>query len=213
MMAAARIGRVVLIILAVLIGGALLAAGCVYRGYVRVVTMDEGVKQQWGQVENQLQRRYDLIPSLVETVRGVATQEQALINSVTEARKTYFQPGASVAQKAAAAGAVESVLSRLLMLQETYPQLRSNESFLKLQDQIEGTENRLATERGRYNDAVGALNAYIRGPLGRFYAGWAGVEKAEYFKPPEEVKAVPKVDFSGLGRSSTPAATATAPAR
>lgn len=164
-------------------------------GYNKAITMDEQVRSSWAQVENQLQRRYDLIPNVVETVKGVAKQEEKIFLGIAEARKAYFQ-AKSIGAKAKAAGTLESALSRLLMLQENYPALRSNESFLKLQDQLEGTENRLSVERMRYNEAVRRLNTYTRTFFGRFYCGFAGVEGAQYFEIEEEVRENPKVDFS-----------------
>jgi len=180
-------------ILGVLIVLFLLAVG----QYNKAVSMDEAVKSQWAQVENQLQRRYDLIPNLVETVKGFAAQEKTVFLGVAEARKAYFQAsqGASVAEKAKAAGQVEGALSRLLLLQEKYPELKSNENFLKLQDSLEGTENRIAVERMRYNESVKQLNTYTRRFFGRMFAAWAGVEKAEYFEVPEAAKAAPQVKF------------------
>lgn len=180
-------------ILGVLIVLFLLAVG----QYNKAVSMDEAVKSQWAQVENQLQRRYDLIPNLVETVKGFAAQEKTVFLGVAEARKAYFQAsqGASVAEKAKAAGQVEGALSRLLLLQEKYPELKSNENFMKLQDSLEGTENRIAVERMRYNESVKQLNTYTRRFFGRMFAAWAGVEKAEYFEVPEAAKAAPQVKF------------------
>ena len=183
-----------LIALAVVIGAIFLGGGCVYSGYNRAVTLDEAVKGRWAQVENQLQRRFELIPNLVQTVKGVAAQEEKIYLGVAEARKAYFQAG-TVGQKAAAAGTFESALSRLLVLREAYPQLKSNQSFLKLQDQLEGTENRLAVERKRYNDAVREVNTFRRRLLGRLYAGLAGVEQAQYFEVAEEARTAPKVKF------------------
>ena len=189
------IGKVLLIILLAFVGGIVIVGGCVYSGYNRAITLDEEVQAAWAQVDNQLQRRFELIPNLVETVKGFAAQEEKIFLGVAEARKSYFQAN-TVGQKAKAAGMFESALSRLLVLRETYPQLKSNESFLKLQDSLEGTENRLAVERKRYNDSVKRLNTFSRKLLGRLYASLAGVEKAEYFEVAEEVKAAPKVDFS-----------------
>lgn len=186
--------RIVLAVLGVLVVALLLTGGCIYSGYNQAITLDEAVKSQWAQVENQLQRRYELIPNLVETVKGVAGQEEKIFLGVAEARKAYFQAG-SVQEKARAAGGLETALSRLLLLREAYPQLRSNESFLKLQDQLEGTENRLAVERKRYNDSVRALNTFTRKLLGRFYAGLAGVGPAEYFEIEEAARTAPKVEF------------------
>jgi LemA protein len=181
--------------LAAVIGVALIAILFVVSGYNRAVTLDEGVSSQWAQVENQLQRRYDLIPNLVETVKGVAGQEEKIFLQLAEARKAYVQAG-TVAAKAQAAGGVESALARLLVLPENYPQLRSSEAFMKLQDQLEGTENRLSVERMRYNEAVRELNTYTRQLGGRFFSSLAGVGPAEYFEIAEAAKEVPKVDFS-----------------
>ena len=141
-----KAGRVVLITLAVIVAVLVIVSGAIYSGYNRAVSLDEGVKSGWAQVENQLQRRFELIPNVIETVKGVAAQEQKIFLGVAEARKAYFQAN-SIGQKARAAGVLESALGRLLVLREAYPQLKSNESFLKLQDQLEGTENRLAVER------------------------------------------------------------------
>jgi len=186
--------RILLIVVGVVVGFFLLAGGCVYSGYNQVITYDEAVKSQWAQVENQLQRRFELIPNLVETVKGVAKQEQKIFLGVAEARKAYFQAN-TINEKARAAGGLEGALSRLLLLREAYPQLKSDQSFLKLQDQLEGTENRLSVERKRYNDAVRELNTYIRKLLGRFYASLAGIEQAEYFEIQEAARATPQVKF------------------
>lgn len=186
--------RMLLIILGGILVTVLMAGGCVYSGYNQAITYDEEVKSGWAQVENQLQRRFELIPNLVETVKGVAGQEEKIFLGVAEARESYFQ-AKSIGDKARAAGGMESALSRLLVLREAYPQLKSNESFLKLQDQLEGTENRLSVERKRYNDAVKVLNTFTRKLLGRIYAGLAGVEKAEYFEIEEAARSTPKVKF------------------
>jgi len=187
-------GRILLITFGIILGLLLLTGGCVYSGYNHVIALDEAVKSRWAQVENQLQRRFDLIPNLIETVKGVAKQEQKIFLGVAEARKSYFQ-AQSIGAKAKAAGTLENALSRLLVLRETYPQLKSDQSFLKLQDQLEGTENRLSVERKRYNDAVRAMNTYTRQLLGRFYASLAGVEQAEYFQIEETARAAPQVKF------------------
>ncbi|NIA21754.1 MAG: LemA family protein [Anaerolineaceae bacterium] len=185
-------GCIIGVIVVVVIG--LIMAGVIVSGYNKAVRLDEGVTNRWAQVENQLKRRFDLIPNLVETVKGYAKHEKGIIENVAEARTKYFQAG-SVAQKAAAAGTFERALSRLLMLQERYPDLKANESFLKLQDELAGTENRIAVERMRYNEAVRAVNTYRREFLGRFFCSWAGVQQAEYFKIPEAEKETPKVKF------------------
>ena len=175
---------------------ALLIGGCGVSGYNQVITMDEEVEAAWAQVETQLQRRYDMIPNLVQTVQGVADQEKSVFLGVAEARSRFTQAD-GVNEKAAAASMLESALGRLIAVREAYPELKSNESFLKLQDQLEGTENRLAVERRRYNEAARDLNAYARGIPGRFWASLAGVEQAEYFEVSSEAaNAPPPVSFS-----------------
>ena len=191
-----RFVKILMLLFGASVLGVLVVGGCVYSGYNNAVTLDEEVKSRWAQVENQLQRRYELIPNLVETVKGVAGQEEKIFLGIAKSREAYFQ-AKTVPQKAKAASGLESVLSRLLVLKETYPELRSNESFLKLQDTLEGTENRVAVERKRYNDSVRILNAFTRKLLGRFYSSLAGVQGAEYFEISEEAKTAPKVDFSG----------------
>jgi LemA protein len=192
--------RVLVVLIGVVVailGMALIAGGCVYSGYKQAVGLDEQVKSNWAQVENQLQRRYDLIPNLVETVKGVTGQEQKVFLGIAEARKAYFQADrGNIEARSQAANQVESALSRLLVLTETYPQLRSSESFQKLQDELAGTENRMSVERKRYNDSVRELNTFTRQPLGGFYARLAGVQKAQYFEVQQEAKTAPKVDFS-----------------
>jgi LemA protein len=167
-------------------------SGC---GYNTTIELDEQVKSQWAQIEVQLKRRYDLIPNLVETVQGYAAHEKELFTAIADARKAYFSAPTQADQVKAANG-LEGVLSRLLMLKETYPQLKANESFLKLQDSLEGSENRISVERKRYNDAVKELNSYVRGIPGKWWASMTGVQTAEYFETPEAEKATPKVNFN-----------------
>jgi len=162
--------------------------------YNGVIAMDEGVKGQWAQVENQLKRRYDLIPNLVETVKGFASHEKEIFTAIAEARTKYFA-AQSVGDKVAASKGLEGALSRLLMLQENYPQLKANENFLKLQDSLEGTENRIAVERMRYNETVKALNAYVRSFPGSIFAGLARVQQAVYYDLPSGQEETPKVKF------------------
>ena len=162
--------------------------------YNRVVAFDEQVNGQWAQVENQLKRRFDLIPNLVETTQGYAKHEKEIFENIANARTSYFQ-AKSVPEKVAAANSFESALSRLLMLQENYPNLKANESFLKLMDTLEGTENRIAVERMRYNEMVKILNTYRRTVVGRFISAIAGVEAAEYYQIPEGQQEAPKVKF------------------
>jgi LemA protein len=186
--------KIILIVLGAILLIALLVGGKLISGYNTVISMDENVKGKWAQVENQLKRRYDLIPNLIETVKGYAKHEKELFENIAEARTKYFQAN-SVKDKVAGSNRLEGVLSRLLLLQERYPDLKANQSFLKLQDSLEGTENRIAVERKRYNDAVQILNTYIRTFFGRFFAAFANVSKAEYYEIPEGEKAVPKVKF------------------
>jgi len=186
--------KVVLIILGVI---AVFAIGAIMYGvgeYNKAVAMDEQVKSQWAQVENQLKRRYDLIPNLVEVVKGYATHEKELFEHIADARTKYFQ-APTPKDKIAASGQLEGVLSRLLVLQETYPQLKANESFLKLHDDLAGTENRIAVERMRYNDTVKILNTYRRSVFGKFFASLAGVNEAQYYEVPLAEKEAPKVKF------------------
>ena len=163
-------------------------------GYDKVIVMDENIKGKWAQVENQLKRRYDLIPNLVETVKGYASHEKELFENIANARTKYFQAN-SVQNKVKASTQLEGFLSRLLVLREAYPQLKANQNFLKLQDSLEGTENRIAVERKRYNEAVQILNTYIRTFFGRFFATFAGVSKAEYYEITEAEQATPQVKF------------------
>ena len=186
--------KIAVVILAVV---ALFAGGMILWGvgqYNRVVAMDEQVKSQWAQVENQLKRRYDLIPNLVETVKGYAKHEKEVFENIANARTKYFQ-AQTVKDKIQASQQLEGALSRLLLLQENFPQLKANESFLKLQDSLEGTENRIAVERKRYNDDVRTLNTYRRSVFGKFFASLAGVGEAQYYEIPQAEKEIPKVNF------------------
>jgi LemA protein len=186
--------KTILIIVGVVALVGFMAFGKIIAGYNGVIAMDENVKGKWAQVENQLKRRYDLIPNLVETVKGYATHEKELFENIAQARTQYFQ-AKDVKDKVKASNQLEGVLSRLLLLQERYPVLKANESFLKLQDSLEGTENRIAVERKRYNESVQTLNTHIRTFFGRFYAMIAGVSSAAYYEVPEAEKAAPKVKF------------------
>lgn len=186
--------KMILIALVILFLIILISFQWIKSGYDSVITMDENVKGKWAQVENQLKRRYDLIPNLVETVKGYAKHEKELFENIAEARTKYFQSD-TVKGRIEASNRLEGALSRLLLLRETYPDLKANRSFLKLQDSLEGTENRIAVERKRYNEAVQALNTYIRTFFGRFFATLAGVSSAEYYEIPGAEKETPKVKF------------------
>jgi LemA protein len=186
--------KVVLLILGITVLAMFIVGGKLIAGYNRVITLEEDVKGKWAQVENQLKRRYDLIPNLVETVKGYAKHEKEIFENIAQARTQYFQ-SQDVKSRIQSANQLEGALSRLLLLQERYPDLKANQSFLRLQDSLEGTENRIAVERKRYNDSVQMLNTYIRTFTGRLYALLAGVSPAEYYEIPEAEKEAPKVKF------------------
>jgi LemA protein len=162
--------------------------------YNKFVKMDVGIKAAWAQVENQLQRRYDLIPNLVETVKGYAKQEKDVLVEVTNARAKVGGAG-NIPDKIAANNQLTGALSRLMLVVEKYPDLKSNQNFLKLQDELAGTENRIAVERMRYNDTVKVYNEAIRTFPANLLAGMYGFAEAAFFKVDEVAKAVPKVKF------------------
>ena len=162
--------------------------------YNTFVSMDEAVKGAWAQVENQLQRRYDLVPNLVETVKGYARHEKEVLIEVTNAR-ARVGGAASVSEKIGANNELSSALSRLLVVVERYPELKANQNFIRLQDELAGTENRIAVERRRYNDAVKTYNIAIRSFPANLLAGMFGFEKAAFFEAPGAAKATPQVKF------------------
>lgn len=162
--------------------------------YNSLVTMDEGVKAAWAQVENQLQRRYDLIPNYVETVKGYAKHEKDVFLKVTKARSKVGQAGA-ISEKIAANNQLSSALARLLVVVERYPDLKANTNFIRLQDELAGTENRVSVERRRFNEAVRVYNTKIRSFPTNLIAGMFRFEKATFFEVPKEKQEVPKVKF------------------
>ena len=162
--------------------------------YNSLVTLDEGVKAAWAQVENQLQRRYDLIPNYVETVKGYAAHEKELFVKVTEARSRVGGAG-TISNKIKANNELSSALSRLLVVVERYPDLKANTNFIRLQDELAGTENRIAVERRRYNETVKVYNIKIRRFPTNMIAGMFGFEKATFFEVPKERQEAPKVKF------------------
>lgn len=186
-------------IVGVLVGGTalftLFVALAVLGGFNTARTLDEEVNNADAQVQNVEKRRYDLLPNLVATVKGVTKQEQDVFVEIARSRSAYFS-AKNPADREVASGNIESALSRLLVFTENYPQLKSNEAFAKLQDSLEGTENRLTVERGRYNEAVKTLNAFRRTFPGSFYAGLAGVGERDYLEASDAERTVPKVDFS-----------------
>ena len=178
--------------LVVLVLAALPLAGCSYNTFV---SQEEGVKAQWAQVENQLQRRNDLIPNLVETTKGFAQHEEAVYKDIADARSQLLSaktPGESMA----AANAQTSALGRLLAVVENYPQLKSNEQFNRLMDELAGTENRIAVERMRYNERVQAYDTARRQFPGNLTAKMFSFKDYPLFAAPPEAKQVPKVNFT-----------------
>jgi LemA protein len=173
-------------------------------GYVgsrnQMVTKNEAVKSAWAQVDVVLQRRADLIPNLVETVKGFAAQEQTVFHDIASARAALL--GAQTpADKIAANGQLDGALGRLLLIVENYPQLKSNENFLRLQDELAGTENRIAVERKRYNDTLQDYNTYIGLFPNSLFARWAGFQRNNaYFTAAESSREAPKVQFPAPNR-------------
>jgi LemA protein len=170
-----------------------------------MVVKREAVNSAWSQVDVVLQRRNDLIPNLVETVKGIAGQEQKVFGDIAAARAAMM--GAkSPAEKIAANGQVESALGRLFVIVENYPQLRSNENFMRLQDELAGTENRIAVERKRYNDTLQGYNTYIGLFPNNIVASMSGFARNDaYFKAEEGAREAPKVNFSTPAPQTAPA--------
>jgi LemA protein len=195
-------GLIVIIVL-------ILIALAVFGQYVSVrntlVTKNEAVKASWSQVDIVLQRRADLIPNLVETVKGIAKQEQTVFGDIAKARSQLLSAG-TPSEKIAANQQLDGALGRLLAIAENYPQLKSNENFLRLQDELAGTENRIAVERKRYNDTLQDYNTYIQKFPANIFARWAGFKPNEaYFTAAEGSRQVPKVDFTTPNAAPQPA--------
>ena len=181
---------VILLILALVLGSAYVSR----RNQMAIKR--EAVNAAWSQVDVVLQRRADLIPNLVETVKGYAVQEQVVYGEIARARSALLSAG-TPAEKIAANGQLDSALGRLLVIVENYPQLKSNENFMRLQDELAGTENRIAIERRNYNQAVQDYNTYIQKFPSNIYAGWAGFKPNEaYFAASEGSRQVPTVNFA-----------------
>jgi len=160
-----------------------------------LVTLNESIDGQWAQVENVLKRRYDLIPNLVNTVKGYAKHEKQVFIDVTEAR-AKVGGAQTVNDKVKANSELGGALSRLLLVVENYPQLKANQNFLKLQDELAGTENRISVERKRYNEVVRMYNILVKRFPTNIVAGMTGFEKRDvYFEAEEAAKEVPKVKF------------------
>lgn len=186
-----RLQKCVIIILVCVVP--VITPGC--GTYNTLVSLDECVKEAWAQVETQLQRRYDLIPNYVETVKGYAEQEKEVFIKVTEARSKVGQ-AQTIPDKIAANNELSSALSRLLVVVEQYPELKSNQNFMRLQDELAGTENRIAVARRRYNEAVKTYNVAVRSFPQNIVAKMFSFEKASFFEAPEVAKAPPKVNFN-----------------
>lgn len=165
-----------------------------WRSYNKLVTENESVTNQWAQVESQYQRRLDLIPNLVESVKGVMQQEKDVFGAIAAARTKYGQ-ASTADQKAVAATEVESALSRLLVVMENYPQLKSSENVQTLMAQLEGTENRISVERQRYNDAVKIFDVMIKRIPTQWIAGILGFSPRDYFQAESAASSSPKVDL------------------
>lgn len=162
--------------------------------YNRMVAQDENVNNAWANVETVLQRRYDLIPNLVNTVKGFAKQEREVLTEVTRLRSQWGE-AKNPQQKVQAASMLEGALGRLMVVVERYPELKSNQNFLALQDELAGTENRIAVERRRYNEAVRTYNTYIRQFPQVFMARLFGFERREPFEAAEGAEVAPAVEF------------------
>jgi LemA protein len=173
---------------------ALLALGASGCGYNQLVAQGEAVDAGWSEIENQLQRRNDLIPNLVNTVKGFAAQEQNVLVRVTEARSRVAE-ARTPADTIAASNELSSALARLLVVVERYPELKSDRNFLQLQDELAGTENRLAVARKRYNDAVREYNTTAKRFPTLVIARIFGFEERTYFEAPETAREVPAVQF------------------
>lgn len=187
--------KIFLIVLAIIILLVIILYSTIKGTYNSLVILDEDVNNKWAQVENVLQRRYDLIPNLVETVKGYASHEREVLTEVTKARASVG--GAKTQEEVMQANnQLSSALSRLLVVVERYPDLKANQNFISLQDNLTSTENRIAVERRRYNDSVQGYNQKVRSFPTNIWANIFGFEKREYFEAPEAAKEAPKVDFT-----------------
>lgn len=193
-----RAGLVIIAVIAVLL---LSVGGCLVNNYNRLVTSNETVTNRWSEVENQLQRRNDLIGNLVESVKGIAVQEQEVFGNIADAR-ARLGGARGPAETIEAGRAMDSALARLLVVVENYPDLKSNAQFTQLMDELAGTENRLATARMRYNDEVNLFNVMVKRFPTNLYAGMFNFKERPYYEAPEEAKQLPKVDFGGLRQTN-----------
>ena len=176
---------------------ALIAVGWIISQRNGLIALDEDANKAWSDVDTQLQRRNDLIPNLVSTVKGYATHEEEVFTNIADAR-SKLAGAASPKEKAEAVAALTAGLGRLLVIAENYPELKANENFIRLQDELAGTENRIAVARKRYNEIIKRYNMSIRQFPGSLFAGSLGMSSREYFEPPQGHDAVviaPKVQF------------------
>src|SRR5216684_9259984 len=188
--------KILLVIVGILLLGGLMFGGKFVSVRNELAVQKEAIDGAWAQVDVALQRRADLIPNLVNTVKGFAGHEKAVIDSITAARAA-LGGARNPQEKIAANTQLDSALSRLLVVAENYPNLKANENFLRLQDELAGTENRIAVERQRYNQAVQDYNTYIQLFPNSLVASISGFQREDaYFKASEEAKQVPKVQFS-----------------
>jgi len=177
-----------------------------------LVAKDQAVKAAWSQVDIVLQRRADLIPNLVETVKGYAQQEVTVFGDIAKARSALLSAG-TPSEKIAANNQLDGALGRLLVVVENYPQLKSNENFMRLQDELAGTENRIAVERKRYNDTLQDYNTYVLQFPASMFANFAGFKQNDaYFKAAEGSREAPKVNFGTTPATQAPSNPAPAPA-
>jgi LemA protein len=187
--------KAVLALVAVIVIVALIVGGSYVSSRNQMVTLNETIKSNWAQVDVVLQRRADLIPNLVETVKGFAAHEEIVYGDIAKARSALMN-AQTPQDKIAANGQLDSALSRLLVIVENYPQLKSNENFLRLQDELAGTENRIAVERKRYNDSIQAYNTFIGRFPNSIFASWAGFKRNDaYFQASPTSREAPKVQF------------------
>jgi len=180
--------------LGVILLGALVVGLYVKSTYNDFIQKQEQVTPAWGQVENQIQRRYDLIPNYVETVKGYAKQETTIFTAIADAR-ARIGSAQTVKEKIDSNNELSGALARLLVVVENYPQLKSTENFMRLQDELAGTENRIATERMRYNDTVSTYNIRVRQFPANLVAGAFNFEQSPLFEAPGSAKTAPKVAF------------------
>ncbi len=183
------LGPLITVVIILVVLGAMLIPS-----YNKFVTLEENVDQSYAQIENQLQRRMDLIPNLVNTVKGFASHEEKVLGDIADAR-ARLGSASGPEEQAAANDALDGALGRLLVVVENYPDLKANQNFIQLQDELAGTENRIGVARMDYNEEVANFNRQVKRFPGKIVASVFGFDEKEYFKADEGAKEVPKVDF------------------